>query len=506
VSDLVSTVAGSGARERRKVRQAVVIVHGMGEQRPLDALTQFVKAALPPDDRPPSQRKPTQPFYSRPDLMTESYESRVFLAPRVKASDESIERTQTEFYEYHWAHLMQGNRLDDMWPTFKRMMLRAPTRVPAGLRVVWGLFWALLVFTAIRLWQTDWGFAASGWSVKSIVEAVLGAGMVGFVLTYIITRVLPTSTTKSFVDVVRYLDTSPRSYGVRRDIRKGMVDLLVNLHNTGNYQRIVIVAHSLGAFIAYDGISYLWAHVNKLHGKCGEGDAAPDGLLELEKMGSELPDEAWSNRRGKAPPTFSSRSEVDRYQTAQRRLWLGLRSQGNPWLITDFITLGAPMYFADRLFTKNLSEFKRKVLRWELPTCPPQAEGDPDNNTHETKRWFSWNNFGRRVLYHGAPFAVVRWTNMWFPARWGFFGDWFGHRLAPLFGNGIMDIPLKANRWRWPIRSRFIPGYAHALYLQFPENTSSGSVTTLLRDAIDYRASRWLEPTLEAPQYDKDTA
>jgi hypothetical protein len=30
-----------------KVRQAVVIVHGMGEQKPLDTLRRFIRAALP---------------------------------------------------------------------------------------------------------------------------------------------------------------------------------------------------------------------------------------------------------------------------------------------------------------------------------------------------------------------------------------------------------------------------------------------------------------------------
>ena len=57
-----------------KVRQAVVMVHGMGEQRPLDTLTTFVKAALP-DPPDGTVVDDDQPFFSRPDLMTESYES-----------------------------------------------------------------------------------------------------------------------------------------------------------------------------------------------------------------------------------------------------------------------------------------------------------------------------------------------------------------------------------------------------------------------------------------------
>ena len=51
---------------------------------------------------------------------------------------------KTEFYEYHWAHKMQGNRLSDIWPTFRKMLLRLPHRVPSGLLGVWLLFWILI--------------------------------------------------------------------------------------------------------------------------------------------------------------------------------------------------------------------------------------------------------------------------------------------------------------------------------------------------------------------------
>lgn len=498
MSDVGATIAGSGGEKRqKKVRQAVVIVHGMGEQRPLDALTQFVKAALPPRPAPPQDEPPKPPFYSRPDLMTESYESRVFLAPPVEATDGSIERTQTEFYEYHWAHLMQGNRLDDMWPTFKRMMLQ-PWRVPAGLKVVWVLFWGLLVGAGVVLWRADWGYAQTDDVVRTIIETVVGVGLGGFVLTYVITRLLPRFLTTSFVDVVRYLDTSPRSYGVRRDIRKGMVDLLVNLHGKrdmdgeSRYQRIVVVAHSLGAFIAYDGITFLWTRMNT--DKTNRTSAAPAGLREVEEEASALVN-------AEAP-------EAGRFQQAQRDLWLGLRAQGNPWLITDFVTLGTPMYFADRLYTKNRADFDGRVKRWELPTCPPQAEGGKSyNNLFKQPLWFSFVYANNRSLYHGAPFAVIRWTNMWFPARWGFFGDWFGERLAPLFGKGIRDVPLMENtKMKWFLRSRFTPGYAHALYLKFPEDDTPGSVTRMLRDAIDFGSTEWLQPTVHAPPVDSTTA
>ena len=94
----------------------------------------------------------------------------------------------------------------------------------------------------------------------------------------------------------------------------------------------------------------------------------------------------------------------------------------------------------------------------ELASSPPRTEREDANNIHGTELFFSWNNGGHRVLHDAAPFAVVRWTNFWFPAVAGFLGDWFGGRLAPLFGNGIVDIPVKGN-----LPHRLAPGAAHAL-------------------------------------------
>ena len=229
----------------RHVRQAVVIVHGMGEQRPLETLNEFIGAALEADGG--GKRL----FYSRPDQVVDSYESRRYLAP-VAHNEAGEVRAQTEFFEYHWAHLMQGNRLDDLWPAFRRMLLAPPWYVPAGLRVLWAIFWALLIAIVILFLSVGPGleFELSEISLGDVLKAIVGGGLSAILLTYVITRWLPSWLTSSFVDVVRYLDTSPRSYQVRRDIRAGIVDLLEGLHADGRYQRIIIVAHSLGSYIA----------------------------------------------------------------------------------------------------------------------------------------------------------------------------------------------------------------------------------------------------------------
>lgn len=121
-----------------KLRTAVVIVHGMGEHRPLETLNGFIEAGLPPVEG-------TRHFYSRPDGVTESYESRRYLAPRQPEHGAKPEvYAQTEFFEYHWAYLMQGNELGDLWSTVRKFLLLRIGYVPAGLLVVWVLAWLLI--------------------------------------------------------------------------------------------------------------------------------------------------------------------------------------------------------------------------------------------------------------------------------------------------------------------------------------------------------------------------
>ena len=47
----------------QRIRQAVVIIHGMGEHRPLDTLNQFIKSGLEPVDG-------ARRVYNRPDHVT----------------------------------------------------------------------------------------------------------------------------------------------------------------------------------------------------------------------------------------------------------------------------------------------------------------------------------------------------------------------------------------------------------------------------------------------------
>jgi hypothetical protein len=45
------------------------------------------------------------------------------------------------------------------------------------------------------------------------------------------------------------------------------------------------------------------------------------------------------------------------------------------------------------------------------------------------------------MLHHAAPFAAVRWTNVYDPATLVFFGDVIGGPLASVFGPAIIGRP-----------------------------------------------------------------
>jgi hypothetical protein len=482
------------------VRQAVVVIHGMGEQLPLSTLTRFIDTALTPVGE---QRKRT--YYSRPESVTGSFESRRFLAPR--ALDGGVEvNAQTDFFEYHWAHKMQGNRLDDLWPTFRRVLVQRPDKVPAGLRGVWALAWVAIIWVlwAVLAGPLEGKILGEDELLAAGVAALVSGGLTAALVSYLMSRVLPGWLTANFVDVVRYLDTSPRSYEVRREIRKGLVEMLQGLHGSTQprYDRVVLVAHSLGAYIAYDAIAYLWGTMNSKTESKDPTDKGLTKLAALEQSASALPD------------SESEAALVDAFQRAQRDLWGEIRSQGNPWLITDFVSVGTPMYFADQLMEgKDGRSFESRIDRRELPTCPPQNEESDYNNINGTKRFYSWEKrtwagpmgrkaiVKRRVIYEGAPFALVRWTNLYFPVRFGFFGDWFGGPLGPVFGRGIKDVAVKGNNLgnpgTKPWRHRLVPAAAHSYYFRFADDAGPDSAATNIRSGLDLASTQWLRPAPE---------
>lgn len=454
--------------EARAPSTAVVFVHGMREKRPMENLDDFVKTALPPCA---AQGEPTWEFYARPDVVTDSYEAHCYSTrPQQGALDAETGQHHTDIYEYNWPFLSTSKPSAGFGATALRLFLRRPANVPDSLFGMWRRVWIMLlaILLAIPLLFVA-GYLLSSDVPGSIVGLISGAVVLLFwfgLLRFVVAVLAGSAVAAPLVSVARYLDASPQSHVSRRAIRGGLVDLLRDLHD-GRHSRIIVVAHGVGAYIAYDALASLWAQtpVPKIHSMQTFDDVA-----------------------GRLVGDNQSDKELDKFQNAQFTLRQDLRSQGNHWYITDFVTIGAPMALADLVVTRAgiYSGFKDSdlthrrelfdalVARGVLVRCPPRSESLAVEAIDNRRR----DDSG--TLGFQSPFAVTRWTNMWFPViRGSLHGDWFGGELRALFGPGIRDIPVRGNQ-----PERLKRGSAHTEYFRRPDKGHEGDLAWHLRSTL----------------------
>jgi hypothetical protein len=144
-------------------------------------------------------------------------------------------------------------------------------------------------------------------------------------------------------------------------------------------------------------------------------------------------------------------------------------ADGNPaadtrWLITDLVTVGSPLGYAEFLMARSRNDLLRRQLDREYPTVPPlREELDPTYLADAERAGFPIDpekpkllafpfGQGKWQLHHASPFAAVRWTNIHDPARLIAFGDLISSPVAAVFGPAAIDINLKKLRgqsWRF---------------------------------------------------------
>ena len=166
-------------------------------------------------------------------------------------------------------------------------------------------------------------------------------------------------------DAARYLHVAPPNIEIRRSIRQAGIDLLEKLHTSEQYDRIILVGHSLGSVIGYDVLTYLWPRYHD--GRSAQGVLPTPALEELEKLSRE---------------SLAIDIDVNKFQAAQSRYLDEIQSHGNKWLVTDFITLGSPLAHASLLMAREADEFRRKKEEREFPTCPPVFGGNFRSSFH----------------------------------------------------------------------------------------------------------------------------
>lgn len=411
----------------------------------MDTLRGFVRAVWSTD---PSLRRPKVPatVWSKPDIISGDLELRRM------TTAENKEYRRTDFFEFYWAHLMRDTGWDHVRAWLGVLLFRSPRRVPPQLRGIWWMVVCLLASAGVvglaQLFE-PLRFPPPLLNTLGAIWLVVGGAISALVL-----RVAG--------DAARYLHVAPTNIEVRRHIRQSGLELLDRLHASGAYDRIIVVGHSLGSVIGHDILSHHWARCH---------DATPPGR---ENSPEELEALAHLERLATAARADPSSFDPDEYQRHQTAYWTALRARGHPWLVSDFVTLGSPLAHASCLVARDEKELRRKIEERELPSCPPALE------TVGGRLRFSYENKKLSVPHHAAVFAPTRWTNLFFPCRHTFRGDFIGGPVAPAFGPGVKDIPVRTD-----LRHGL---FSHTLYWDMPPESAPGEASPSwilrLREAV----------------------
>lgn len=349
-------------------------------------------------------------FWSKPDPLHSTIELRRL---------QSDHKYTTDLFEYYWAHHVRGTKIPHLLNWYWNLITRKKENIPNCLLTLYRLsqfltlvLIGLAIFLSINF-GTSWE-PYNSLSFGSIVLTPLLLIIQGFIVNYL-------------GDAARYLSSRPENISLRRKIRSEGLKILRYLHKSHrNYDRIIVVGHSLGSVIGYDLIKLLWHEYHDKHER-------PKRMKQpFIKTISELGEKLKQDKQ----------VTLEKYREGQLNLWHEQIKASNPWRISDFITLGSPLAHAMLLMAKSKKDFKRRQKQRELPTCPPVL----DDNTYEYVKNPPYEVDGKkismRVLHHAAPFAVTRWTNLYIPATYGIFGDFVGGPLKQVFGKGIRDVPV----------------------------------------------------------------
>jgi hypothetical protein len=403
------------------MKQAVVVIHGVGEQIPMETLRNMVSSIL--DER----KNPNYPkFHNKPDHMSSGYEQRML------RSLKEGRRPTTDFFEFYWAHHMRNSKLSQVYMWIARLAFRWPWNIPKALLPAYLLLWGGFLLISYLFITGAMGAAASesfltGLVTQKPLYASVFVALIQALFSYILLGYV--------ADAARYLTPSPNNIEQRNKIRHEGLELLKNLHESKKYSRIIIVGHSLGSVIGYDLIRLLWEDLRNPQG------AGHDDLEELELFDARQKEILSPINDGTVG------DKIDAFQKLQYDLFRAMRSPelDTPWLISDFVTLGSPLAHGMLLMAKNKVDFAARINEYEFPINPPLTNHDGlfyEKNI-EVEKDGEKVVVSRKVPHHGAPFACTRWANIYFKYKLVLFGDFIGGSVRDIFGQGIKDIETK---------------------------------------------------------------
>ncbi|WP_281556361.1 hypothetical protein [Thalassomonas sp. RHCl1] len=416
------TTKPNNTKNSASKKQAVVVIHGMGEQRPMATIREFVHHVWKID---PAIEK--QHFWNKPSSVSESFEQRRLTtnSPKIKTKNKKVQRV--DFYEYYWAHHTVNTKWEHFIGWFTTLLWCPRSKYERHentLRRLWLVLWGgvLAALLSVVIWSCGVEYIAT--NCEGLTATLLKALISGVELAVLFgLNKLKCFATKYFGDVARYVKAQPANIHIRQQIRQGGIELLERIHQTGDYERIVLVGHSLGSIIAYDIINHLWARHNKF--KYTKGSKTHTSPL------SQKSQELIEALEGLSKDCGTDEFDKESYREKQFALFNSLKESGkNNWLISDFITLGSPLTYADILLFDSNKEFIKRKLDREYPTSPPIPEN----------KYWTYQVNDQKYLHHGAVFAPVRWTNIYMTYECLIKGDLISGPVSSNFSYSELNI------------------------------------------------------------------
>lgn len=491
-------MAQPGAHEAQQT-VAVVVAHGIGNQLPMDTVRALVDNVFGSRSGPGN----AAPVYSRLDRDAD------FLDLRRLSLTKTDDRPRVDFYELYWQPTFGTGSPGAVLGWVFRLLRRRPLgdqmrRVVLTVRTALGLLLLLVVGAALLLMVFG---PDEGW--KQYAAPALPLVAVAAALPKLLVRNLLANVA---ADASRWFSPGPGDVESRDKVRLLGLNLLKELHRPGDdgrprYGRIIVVAHSLGAAVTYDAIRLAFDELR---------DPAPLALPPTGPPDRRQP-HAWrfATAVPGEPPVLGDRGAPlieepagQTYHRVQSELHAEQRAMGVSWRVTDFITVGSPLTHAQDLLTRGDVSLERRMDENELPTCPPRGE-----QQHREIRWagkrrpvqlaagkkgtgrvafYRQQESGPLRVHEASPFATTRWTNLYIPMRWWLGGDPVGGPAAPVFGRGVVDVPVDPSAPR-AVRRRVLalPVGAHTWYWRRVGAGSDDPEKDCIEQLRSAMGSRW---------------
>lgn len=566
-------------------RTAVVVFHGIGDQRPMETMLGVVDAVLGEGeiDREAARRKGAIPRWIKPYVGEDgSFDLKSVTTPPLGMT----EKRRYDFFELYWAHLMSGTRFVAVLLWLCDLAKRDRSSLPADARWIW--YAAVTILTAALLaavhvlWVVGTGLIGLSWldvasrahnaapqaTVSFLVLAVLIGGFVAFglrkgwgqglgiaavfavfaaiaaihplalltlvpALASLVMFLGPVATAYGVVgtaglalfvalwgpvwsflgfgnavwpagdrlldvalltlghppttlwllvfltlfvslawvflvpyvgDCARYLRDAPDNIEARNRIRKLGLQVLQDLHDQRSrdgvprYDRIVVVAHSLGTVIAYDVLRAFFVEqmakarlTDKVIAALEEIDALPEAGIAAGTYGVAVTEGGldWQRLDSGGPSAAEYQAKVREafaVFTQEQITRDGDQVVASPWRISDFVTMGSPLTHAALLMTEAGTDkaLGEKVSLREFPVAPPALSPGEDGRVLFAPKT---QNPGmppvRPRLQHSAMFALTSWTNLYFAQHHAVKGDFIGGPIPSTHSPGTMNVPLE---------------------------------------------------------------